>query len=46
MDTLRRHPLLAGALVLVALQALLVAAAPWVSPYDPLQQDVLARREA
>jgi peptide/nickel transport system permease protein len=43
MDTLRRHPLLAGALVLVALQVLLVAAAPWVSPYDPLQQDVLAR---
>ena len=43
MDTLRRHPLLAIALVLVALQAVLVAAAPWVSPYDPLQQDVLAR---
>jgi len=43
MDTLRRHPLLAGALVLVILQVLLVAAAPWVSPYDPLQQDVLAR---
>lgn len=43
MDTLRRHPLLAIALVLVALQTVLVAAAPWVSPYDPLQQDVLAR---
>jgi len=43
MDTLRRHPLLAFALVLVVLQAVLVAAAPWVSPYDPLQQDVLSR---
>jgi peptide/nickel transport system permease protein len=40
---LRRRPLLAFAVALVSLQALAVAFAPIVSPYDPLQQDVLAR---
>src|SRR5262245_9836095 len=40
---LRRHPLLAAAVVFVTLQVLVAVLAGWVSPYDPLQQDVLAR---
>jgi peptide/nickel transport system permease protein len=43
MLSLMRNPLLAIAAGFVALQVLLAAFAPFVSPYDPLAHDVVAR---
>jgi peptide/nickel transport system permease protein len=43
MTSLRRHPLLAFAVAFVAAQVVLAIGADWIAPYDPLQQDVLAR---
>jgi len=40
---LRRQPLLCIALALVALQVLLAAFAPLISPFDPLEQTVVRR---
>jgi peptide/nickel transport system permease protein len=40
---LRRRPLLTAAVVFVGLELLLAVFAPWISPYDPLKQNVLAR---
>jgi peptide/nickel transport system permease protein len=42
-SALVRRPLLVFATALVVLQLAIVVLAPWVSPYDPLAQDVLAR---
>lgn len=39
----RRRPLLTAAVVFVGLELLLAVFAPWVSPHDPLKQNVLAR---
>ncbi len=39
----RRRPLLAAAVVFVTLELLLAMFAPWISPYDPLRQNVLVR---
>lgn len=39
----RGQPLLCFALALVALQFALALLAPWIAPYDPLQQSILAR---
>ena len=43
MKAFLRHRLLAFATLFVAAQGLLAVFAAWVSPYDPLQQNVLAR---
>lgn len=43
MRSLRRNPLLALAVAFVAAQALLAVFAPAIAPFDPVQQNVLAR---
>lgn len=42
----RRRPLLTAAVIFVGLELLLAAFAPWISPYDPLKQNVLVRMKA
>lgn len=46
MKNLRRHPLLAFALVLVAVQVALALAAPWLGFQDPLKQVMTQRIKA
>jgi peptide/nickel transport system permease protein len=43
LKTLRTHPLLAFATVFVVLQIALAILSPWVAPYDPTAQRVVAR---
>jgi peptide/nickel transport system permease protein len=43
MSLLRRHKLLAFALVFVALQVVLALAAPWIAPFEPTAQSVARR---
>ncbi len=43
MRDLLRHRLLVFAAVFVAVQGLMAVFATWVAPYDPLQQNVIAR---
>jgi peptide/nickel transport system permease protein len=42
----RRRPLLSAAVFLVGVELLLALFAPWISPYDPLKQNILARMKA
>ena len=42
----RRRPLLTFAVAFVGLELFLALFAPWVSPYDPLRQNVLMRMQA
>ena len=42
----RRRPLLTCAVAFVGLELFLALFAPWVSPYDPLRQNVLMRMKA
>ena len=37
------RPLLKVAIAIVAIELLAAVLAPWISPYDPLKQDVIAR---
>lgn len=39
----RMRPLLKVAIAIVAIELLAALVAPWISPYDPLQQNVVAR---
>ena len=43
MRTLRRHKLLAFAVVFVAIQVAIAVGATWISPYDPTAQSVARR---
>jgi peptide/nickel transport system permease protein len=40
---LRRSPLTLAGLIIIALVLFLMAAAPWISPYDPNELDLLSR---
>ena len=43
VSTRRMRPLLKVAIAVVAIELLSALLAPWISPYDPLKQDVIAR---
>ena len=45
MQALRRHPLLAFAVAFIVVQLLVAIFADWIAPYDPVAQDVIARRK-
>jgi len=40
---LRRNPLVLFGLAIFVLWVIIGASAPWIAPYDPLQQDIVAR---